>query len=88
MSACEIRVLIRHVTRVQQVATLRYYRRLTPSSRDPPIWLRFMFPSVPGLGSRIWMICVRAFGWLTETHHAAMSCVDCSVEGIQAGERP
>lgn len=44
-----------------------------------------MFPGVPGFGSRIWMICVRAFGWLTETHHAAMTCVDCSVEGIQAG---
>jgi hypothetical protein len=25
-----------------------------------------MFPSVPGFGSRIWMICViRAFGWPT-----------------------
>ncbi len=44
-----------------------------------------MVPGVPGLGSRIWMICVRAFGWLTETHHAAKTCVDCSVEGIQAG---
>jgi hypothetical protein len=42
-------------------------------------------PSAPGFGSRIWMICVRAFGWLTETHRAAMTCVDCSVEGIQAG---
>jgi len=43
-----------------------------------------MFPSVPGFGSRIWMMCVRAFGWLTETHPASMSCV-CSVEGVQAG---
>lgn len=40
---------------------------------------------MPGFGSRIWMICVRAFGWLTETRHAAMNCVECSVEGIQAG---
>ncbi len=40
---------------------------------DPPIWLRFMFPSVPGFGSRSRMMCVRAFGWLTDTHHAAMS---------------
>ena len=48
-------------------------------------WFRFMFPGVPGFGSRIWMMWVRAFGWLTETHHAAMSCADCSVEGIQAG---
>jgi hypothetical protein len=31
-------------------------------------WLRLMFPSVPGFGSRIWMICVCVFGWLTETH--------------------
>ena len=58
---------------------------VTRRARDPPIWLRFMFPSVPGFGSRIWMICARAFGWLTETHNAAMTCVDCGVEGIQAG---
>ena len=39
---------------------------------DEPIWLRFMFPNVPGFGSRIWTICViRAFGWLTGTRHAA-----------------
>ena len=53
------------------------------SRTKPPIWLRFMFPSVPGFGPRIWMIRVRAFGWLTDTQHAAMTCVDCSVEGIK-----
>jgi hypothetical protein len=42
-----------------------------------------MFPSVPGFGSRIWMICVRASGCLTETHHAAMSCVDCIVGALK-----
>jgi hypothetical protein len=31
-------------------------------------------PSVPGFGSRTWMIWViRAFGWLTGTRHAGMS---------------
>ena len=38
------------------------------------MWLRFMFPSVPGFGWRIWMICViRASGWLTGTRHAGVS---------------
>jgi hypothetical protein len=40
MSACEIREPIRHVTRPEQIATLRYYRRLRLSSRDLPIWRR------------------------------------------------
>jgi hypothetical protein len=42
-----------------------------------------MCPSVPGFGSRIWMICVRVFGWLTGTHRAAMSWVDCIVGALK-----
>jgi hypothetical protein len=61
-----------------------FFRLLPPTLGDhpwtwtqrtlPPIWLPFMSPSVPGIGSRMWMICViRAFGWLTGTRHAGMS---------------
>jgi hypothetical protein len=39
MSAGEIREPIRHVTRPDQIAALRYYRRLRRSSRDPPYWM-------------------------------------------------
>lgn len=52
-------------------------------AKYPPIRLRFMFPSVSGFGSRIWIICVRAFGWLTGTDHAAMTCVDCGVKAFK-----
>jgi hypothetical protein len=57
MPACEIRVPIRHVTRVQQVATLRYYRRLPPSSRDPPIWTVLKSGLLAALSAHNWSVC-------------------------------
>jgi hypothetical protein len=60
MSACEIREPIRHVTRPEQIATLRYYRRLRPGSRDPPIRVVWLLSSelLKGAPSRV--ICTAA----------------------------
>jgi hypothetical protein len=48
---------VSYPSRAASYMTLRIPLRSRAVEKYPPFWRRFMFPGVPGCGSRIWMIC-------------------------------